>query len=59
VPGLYYEKPRPGRKPAIGPDKIKAVVEATLHTTPPAATQWGVRTMARAQGRGHTTIHRV
>src|SRR5438034_11804030 len=33
VPGLSFEKPRPGRKPAIGPDKIKAVVEATLQTT--------------------------
>src|SRR5439155_2050328 len=35
VPGLSYERPRPGRKPAIGPEKIQAVVEATLQTTPP------------------------
>src|SRR6266404_6016855 len=59
VPGLSYEKPRPGRKPAIGPDRIKAVVDATLQTTPPAATHWSVRTMAKAQGLGHTTIHRI
>jgi transposase len=59
VPGLSYEKPRPGRKPAIGPDKIKAVVDATLQTTPPAATHWSVRKMAKAQGLGRTTIHRI
>jgi transposase len=59
VPGLSYEKPRPGRKPAIGPDKIQAVVEATLQSTPPAATHWSVRTMAKAQGLGRTTVHRI
>ena len=59
VPGLSYEKPRPGRKPSIGPEKIQAVVEATLQTTPPAATHWSVRTMAKAQGLGHTTVHRI
>src|SRR5438876_10606634 len=59
VPGLSYERPRPGRKPAIGPERIQAVVEATLQTTPPAATQWSVRTMTKAQGLGRTTIHRI
>jgi transposase len=59
VPGLSYEQPRPGRKPAIGPEKIQAVVEATLQSTPPAATHWSVRTMAQAQGLGRTTIHRI
>src|SRR2546425_12542655 len=59
VPGLSFEKPRPGRKPMIGPEKIKAVVEATLHTTPPGATHWSVRTMAKAQALGHTTVHRI
>jgi hypothetical protein len=41
---------RPGRKKAVAPETIKQVVEATLRTTPPAATHWTVRTMARAQG---------
>jgi len=59
VPGLSYEKPRPGRKPALGPEKIQAVVEATLQSTPPAATHWSVRTMAKAQGLGRTTVHRI
>ncbi|MFQ5512786.1 MAG: IS630 family transposase [Candidatus Krumholzibacteriia bacterium] len=59
VPGLSYEKPRPGRKPTIAPATVQAVVEATLHTTPPAATHWSVRRMAQAQGLGRTTVHRI
>jgi len=59
VPGLSFEKPRPGRKPALSPARIQQVVEATLQTTPPGATHWTVRTMAKAQGLGHTTIHRI
>src|SRR6266852_1154303 len=59
VPGLSFEKPRPGRKPALSPARIQQVVEATLQTTPPGATHWTVRTMAKAQGPGHTTIHRI
>ena len=30
--------------------KVRAIVEATLHTKPPAATHWSARTMAAAQG---------
>lgn len=59
VPGLSFEKPRPGRKPALSPARIQQVVEATLHTTPAGATHWTARTMAKAQGLGHTTIHRI
>src|SRR2546427_3186051 len=59
VPGLSFEKPRPGRKPALRPERIQEVVEATLHTTPAGATHWTVRTMAKAQGVGHTTLHRI
>src|SRR2546428_1915130 len=59
VPGLSFEKPRPGRKPALSSARIQQVVEATLHTTPTGATHWTVRTMAKVQGLGHTTIHRI
>ena len=34
-------------------------VEATLHTTPAAATLWTVRTMAKAQGVSHAIVHRI
>jgi transposase/DNA-binding CsgD family transcriptional regulator len=57
--GLEKDAPRPGRIARIGPRKIRAVVEATLHTTPPAATHWSTRTMAAAQGLSEATIRRI
>ena len=59
VPGLEKDAPRPGRIPKISPRKIKAVIEATLHTTPPNATHWSTRTMAKAQNLSEATIRRV
>ena len=45
--------------PGLPPEKVKAVVEATLHTTPPAATHWSVRTMAKAQGISPAAVQRI
>ena len=59
VPGLEKDAPRPGRIPKISSRKIKAVIEATLHTTPPNATHWSTRTMARAQNLSEATIRRI
>lgn len=59
VPGLVKEAKRPGRKPKLSPDQIKAVVEATLQTTPPGATHWSVRTMAQAQGLSRMAVQRL
>ncbi len=59
VAGLEQDAPRPGRKPQVSEKKIRAVVEATLHTTPPAATHWSTRTMARAQGLSQATVQRI
>jgi transposase len=59
VPGLMKDARRPGRKKAVAPETIKQVVEATLRTTPPAATHWTVRTMARAQGLSRMTVQRI
>lgn len=59
VLGLVKDAPRPGRRPALPPPRIAAVVDATLHTTPPDATQWSVRTMAKAQGLSHAVVHRI
>src|SRR5688572_3764318 len=41
--GLEQEAPGRGRKPTYGPDVQRLMVERTLHTTPPAATQWSQR----------------
>jgi transposase len=59
VPGLLRDAKRPGRKKAIAPEVVQRIVEATLHTTPPAATHWTTRTMAKAQNVSHTTVHRI
>jgi transposase len=59
VPGLMKDARRPGRKKAVPPAVIQRLVEATLHTTPPAATHWTVRTMARAQGLSRMTVQRI
>ena len=57
--GLEQDAPRPGRIPGIPDRKVRAVVEATLHTKPPAATHWSVRTMARAQGLSRMAVQRI
>lgn len=57
--GLEKDAPRPGRFPKIPDQKIRAVVEATLHSKPPNATHWSTRTMAEAQGLSEATIRRI
>src|SRR6266511_744394 len=47
--GLKKDAPRPGRIPSLPEKKVRAVVQATLHTTPQGATHWSIRTMAKAQ----------
>jgi len=59
LPGLEKDAPRPGRIPRISARKVRAIVEATLHTTPRGATHWSTRTMAQAQGVSQPTIHRI
>ncbi len=59
VSGLEKDAPRPGRIPSIRDKKIRAVVEATLHTKPPNATHWSTRTMAKVQGLSQATVRRI
>ena len=59
VEGLVQDAPRPGRIPEIAEDKVRAIVEATLHTKPANATHWSVRTMAAAQGVSAATVQRI
>jgi len=39
-----------GRKPTHSPNKIKAIIRATLTSKPRGMTQWSCRQMAQAQG---------
>src|SRR5215510_5732812 len=57
--GLEKDAPRPGRLPRISPQKMRAVVEATLHTKPNDATHWSTRTMAKAQGISEASVRRI
>jgi transposase len=59
LPGLEKDAPRPGRIPKVSHKKVMAIVNATLHTTPPDATHWSTRTMAKSQGIGHATVQRI
>src|SRR5438477_11470057 len=59
VDGLAKDASRPGRIPRISEAQVRAVVHATLHTTPSNATHWSTRTMAAAQGLSDATIRRI
>jgi len=57
--GLEKDAPRPGRLPKVPQAKVEAVVEATLHSTPPSETHWSARSMAKAQGLSRMTVQRI
>src|SRR5271169_2064252 len=59
VAGLEKDAPRPGRIPSVPESKVRAIVEATLHTKPAAATHWSTRSMAEAQGVSEATVRRI
>ena len=48
-----------GRKPSIPAEKVEAIVQATLHDTPPGETHWSCRSMAKAQGVSPATVQRI
>lgn len=57
--GLEKDAPRPGRFPKISQKKVAAIVNATLHTTPPDATHWSTRSMAKAQRVSKDSVQRI
>ena len=56
---LTHDAPGRGRKRQITAAREQQVVDATLHTKPPRATHWSLRTMAAAQGLSPASIHRI
>ena len=56
---LTEDEPGRGRKSGVKPEKVKQIVEATLHSCPANATHWSVRTMAAAQGVSPATVQRI
>ena len=57
--GLVKDAPRSGRLPQIAETRVRAIVEATLHTKPMNATHWSARTMAAAQGVSAASVQRI
>ena len=53
------DEPRPGTPRRLSDAKIEAIVVKTLERTPRDATQWSVRSMAKASGIGATSVHRI
>jgi transposase len=59
VPGLMKEAKRSGRPRVLTPERVREVVEATMNTKPDDATQWSVRTFAKAHGLKRDVVHRI
>src|SRR5580658_6473425 len=57
--GLAEDAPHGRSSRRTKDEVIKAIVEATLHTTPPDATHWSTRTMATKFGVSNATICRI
>jgi len=57
--GLKKDAPRPGRIPRISDRRVRAIVDATLHTKPENATHWSTRTMAESKGVSEATVRRI
>ena len=53
------DAPRPGAVRTIGDDVIEAVLVETLETTPPDATHWSTRGLARKHGISHQTVAEI
>jgi transposase len=56
---LWEVAPGRGRKPIYGPEKIQAVVKATLQSKPKGMTQWSCRLMAKNQGLSKSTVSNI
>lgn len=60
IEGIAKDAPRGGRKRSARSDaKVRAIVRRTTQTTPPDATHWSTRSMAKAAGTSAATVRRV
>ena len=57
--GLKKDAPRPGRKPKLSATQVQAIIRKTTQETPPHATHWSTRSMARATGVSEATVRRL
>lgn len=59
VDGLLKDATRPPRRKPLTAEKIKQVVDMTLHQTPPNATHWSLRSMAATAGISYSSVQRI
>src|SRR5947209_7751564 len=57
--GILEDRPRSGRPKRSCAEREDAILEATMKTAPPDATQWSVRTMAAVQKVSSATVQRI
>ena len=56
---LWEIAPGRGRKPTYSPERIKAVLDATLQSKPKGQTQWSCRLMAAREGMSKSTVRNL
>ena len=59
VDGLLRDKTRPPGKAPISDAVVAEIIEKTLHETPPEATHWTVRDMAKVMGISISTVQKI
>jgi transposase len=59
VDGLCRDKTRPPGKAPLGVAVVNRVLEKTVTETPPAATHWSLRTMAKAVGIAPSSVQAI
>jgi transposase len=59
IEGLLRDAPRPGRPRQIAAEREAEVVRVTLEQTPPAATHWSTRRLARHLGTNKDQVQRI
>lgn len=59
VAGLLHDATRPPGRAPLSPERIAAIVDMTLQTTPANATHWSTRTMAKAAGISEAMVRRI
>jgi len=59
VKGVGKVRKGRGRKPTIPQEKVDQIVQETQRTTPPDATQWSVRSMAKHSGVSKSTVQKI
>jgi transposase len=59
ISGIERDAPRSGRKKSIPTSTVKKVIRLATSRTPPNATHWSTRSLARATGISFKSVHRI